>query len=172
MQSISNDNFGPLVAYLLPGATALLGLRPYSPVLQNWFAALPPDAPTIGGFLYLTLASLAAGMTVSAVRWALVDKIHEVSGLKAPTLDFAALHGRVDAMTLLIEIHYRHYQFYANMFVATAVAYVGHRAFAGFGQVGWIDAGVIVIECIFFMTSRDTLRKYYSRSQQLMSKSK
>jgi hypothetical protein len=31
MQSISNDTFGPLVAYLVPGATALIGLSPFLP---------------------------------------------------------------------------------------------------------------------------------------------
>ena len=75
MQNVSNSNFGPLVAYLLPGATVLLGASPFSPTLQSWFAMAPADAPTIGGFLYLTVASLAVGMTISAIRWALVDTL-------------------------------------------------------------------------------------------------
>jgi len=70
---LSNDNFGPLIAYLVPGTIVLLGLSQFSPAVRVWFAATPADAPTVGGFLYLTLASLAAGMTVSALRWALVD---------------------------------------------------------------------------------------------------
>ena len=44
-------------------------------------------------------------------------------GPPAPELDFSAIPGKVDAYILLIEIHYRHYQFYANMLVATAIAY-------------------------------------------------
>lgn len=143
MQSVSNDNFGPLVAYLIPGATVLAGFRPYFPLLQNWFAALPPDEPTIGGFLCFTLASLAAGMTVSAASWVLIDKLHELPGLRAPILDFSKLDGRVDALTLLIEIHYRHYQFYANMFVATAFAYVGHLVSASYSGPSWFDAAII-----------------------------
>ena len=35
MQTVSNDNSGPPVAYLVPGATVLLGLRPYFPVLHS-----------------------------------------------------------------------------------------------------------------------------------------
>ena len=67
MTSVSNANFGPLIAYLVPGATVLLGLSPFSPTLRAWLAATPADSPpTIGGFLYLTVASLAVGMTVSA----------------------------------------------------------------------------------------------------------
>ena len=35
--------------------------------------------------------------------------------------------------------------------------------------MGWLDAGFVVLEAIFFATSRDTLRRYYARSQQLLA---
>jgi len=54
MQTITNDNFGPLIAYLVPGATVLLGFSLFSPTLQNWFAVAAADAPTIVEILYLT----------------------------------------------------------------------------------------------------------------------
>jgi hypothetical protein len=170
MQSVSNSNFGPLVAYLLPGATVLLGVSPFSPTLQSWFATTPADAPTIGGFLYLTVAALAAGMTVSAVRWSLVDSLHRLTGLAPPPLDFSKLGQNVEAYSLLIDIHYRHYQFYSNMLVASAVAYVSYRVrLGGLLPLRWIDLGALVLEGIFFATSRDTLGKYYARSRQLLS---
>ena len=65
MHTLSNSNFGPVVAYLVPGATALLGFSPFSETLRSWFAATPDGTPTIGGFLYLTVASLAAGNTAN-----------------------------------------------------------------------------------------------------------
>src|SRR4051812_28341633 len=80
MQTVTNDSFGPLIAYLVPGATVLLGLSQFSPTLQSWFAAAPAETPTIGGFLYLTVASLTAGMTVNAVRWATIDNLHRIGG--------------------------------------------------------------------------------------------
>ena len=111
MQSVSNANFGPLIAYLVPGATVLLGASPFSPVVRSWFGASPAAAPTIGGFLYLTTASIAVGMTVSAIRWAVVDTMHSRTGLPLPPLDFSQLGKHVLAYALLIEIHYRHYLF-------------------------------------------------------------
>src|SRR4051812_37432340 len=162
-QSVSNDNFGPLIAYLVPGATVLAGVSPSSPTLQGWLAATPDASPSIGGFLYATVAALAVGMTLSAFRWALVDTAHRLTGLAPPELDFAALGGNVDAFVLLIEIHYRHYQFYANMFLATAVAYACYRARLGVWAIGWADLGVLVLEAVFLATSRDTLQKYYTR---------
>ncbi len=170
MQSISNDNFGPLIAYLVPGATTLWGIGRFSPTIESWFHVTPANAPTISGLLFLTIVSLAVGMTITAIRWAVVDQLHASTGLRAPPLDFSQLSGNVDALSLLIEIHYRHYQFYANMFVATAIAYACHRSTAPASLgVGWIDLGVLALECIFFSTSRDTLRKYYVRTQQLLT---
>ena len=169
MQSVSNANFGPLIAYLVPGATVLLGFSQFSPVLRTWFASTPTEAPTIGGFLYLTVASFAVGMTVSAIRWALVDSLHSLTGLPLPVLNFSHLGRNVEAFSLLIEIHYRHYQFYANMVVATALAYVCYRVrLGGHVSLGWLDLAVFVLEAVFVAASRDTLKKYYARTQQLL----
>jgi hypothetical protein len=169
MQSVSNDTFGPLIAYLVPGATVLIGVSPFSPTLEQWFATAPSVSPTLGGFLYISILSLAVGMAVSAFRWLLIDTLHGLTGLPPPALDFAKLERNVEAFTLLIELHYRHYQFYANMLIATALTYGCYRARLGGLSVGWIDLGLLVLEGAFFVTSRDNLRKYYSRSQQLLS---
>jgi len=169
MNEVSANNFGPLVAYLVPGATVLLGLRPFSPLLQSWFAATAADAPTIGGFLYLTITSVAVGMIVNAIRWSVVDTLHAWTGLPLPTLDFSRLGENVSAYQLLIQIHYHHFQFHANMLVATAIAYVAYRAHTGIhGTFGWLDIGIVLLEGVFYVTSRDTLAKYFKRTHQLL----
>lgn len=169
MKDVTSNNFGVLIAYLVPGATALWGLSSFSPSLRAWFASTPNDAPTISGFLYLTVASLAVGMTVTAIRWACVDLIHAATGLTAPDLDFSQLPGKVDAYRLLIEIHYVHYQFYSNAFVATGIAWICHRITVQPPcHISWIDLGFVLVEVIFFLTSRDTLQKYQKRTQQLL----
>jgi len=169
MNEVTASNFGPLVAYLVPGATVLLRLRPFSPLLQVWFAATPADAPTLGGFLYVTVSAVAVGMIVNAVRWAIVDTLHAWTGLKIPPLDFSTLGSNVGAYQLLIQIHYNHFQFHANMFVATAVAYVAYRVHIGLqGSWGWLDVGVVLLEGVFYVTPRDTLHKYFVRTHQLL----
>ena len=56
------------------------------------------------------------------------------------------------------------------MSVATLIAYLGYRiANRATLSLGWIDLGFIVLETVFLMTSRDTLRKYYARTQQLLA---
>lgn len=170
MTSVTRDNFGHLIAYLVPGATALWGSSLFVPVLQSWFVATPPDAPTIGGFLYLTIASLAAGMTINAVRWAIIDTAHRLTGLPPAPADFSRLGENVEAYALLIEIHYKHYQYHANMAVATAFAYACYRIHLGSqAHLGWPDLGVILLEIIFLAMSRDTLRKYHLRGSQVLA---
>ncbi len=170
MQAVNNDNFGPLVAYLVPGGTVLLGFSRFSPTLQTWFTPPSGAAPSIGGFLYLTVASIAAGMVVSAVRWACVDTVHAKTGLPPAKLDFSRLNENVAAFELLISIHYRHYLYYSNMFIAVAAAYLCYRVdLPNPMSLGWTDLGFVLLETVFFATSRDTLRKYYQRSEQLLS---
>ena len=86
-----------------------------------------------------------------------------------PAMNFLKLGTNVEAFSLLIRIHYEHYQYYANMFVATAAAYICYRVKLGsLLPLGWADLAFVLLETVFFVTSRDTLRKYYSRSRQLL----
>lgn len=170
MSIVTRDSFGPLIAYLVPGATVLWGMSWFSPMLQSWFLTTPPDVPSLGGFLYLTVAAVAAGMTVNAIRWAVIDTIHKMTGLEPAPMDFSRLGPNVEAFSLLIEIHYNHYQYHANMAVATAIAYACYRIQLNSLQTwGWADFGVVVLEVIFIAMSRDTLRKYHSRGGQVLA---
>lgn len=169
MQSVTNANFGPLVAYLLPGATVLLGLSPFSPLVRSWFATSPAGTPTIGGFLFLTVASIGVGMTVSAIRWLIIDTLHHLTGLTLPPQDFSRLGPNVEAFGLLIEIHYRHYLAYSNEVIALAIAYGCYRVNLGAtAMIGWVDTLFVFLEVVFFAASRDTLRRYHVRSRQLL----
>lgn len=168
MQSVSRDNFGPLIAYLVPGFTVLIGLSILIPSLQKQLSGSALTEPTIGGFLYMTVSSIAMGMTVSAFRWATVDKLHHLSGVQLPHLDFGKIRDCVPAILLLIEIHYRHYLFYANMLVATSFVYGCYRVHLASLSIHWIDVGFPLLATVFFLASRDTLQKYYTRLSQLL----
>ncbi len=96
--------------------------------------------------------------------------MHSYTGLPLPPLNFSRLGKNVAAYGLLIEIHYRHYQFYGSMFLACAIAYTCYRVkLGGMLPLGWLDLAFVVLEVVFFITSRDCLQKYYARSQQLLA---
>lgn len=67
MSEIRRDNFGVIIAYLLPGMIALWGISFLSETVRAWFGATGENAATVGGFMHVALASLAAGLLVGAV---------------------------------------------------------------------------------------------------------
>jgi hypothetical protein len=169
VQTITRDNFGPLIAYILPGFVALVGVSYFSPTVESWLAASPLFAPTVGGFLYLTLGSTAAGLIVSAVRWAIVDTIYHHTGIPEPTWKFSRLPDKLDAFLAIVDNHYRYFQFYANMLVAMSFAYAAGLTAASIAvQRLWVHAGFIIVWVILLAGSRDALRKYYARGSDLL----
>ena len=170
MNELSYKNFGLLIAYVLPGFVALWGISQFSPTVESWIATSGQGAPTIAGFLYVTLASLATGLTVSAVRWVIIDRLHHATGLKPPRWEFANLDDRLQGFLALVENHYRYYQFYANSVVAGGMAYATYSSLnnANLCQPSWPTLGFILLELVFLAGSRDALRKYYSRVERLL----
>src|SRR4051812_42985919 len=97
LEQLSNRNFGLVIAYVLPGGVCLFGLSVFSGTVQGWLAAAPAQGPTVGGFLYLTLAALGAGLTASAARWIFVDSLLHATGLTRPAFDDSKLPDRLEA---------------------------------------------------------------------------
>ena len=170
MGELSARNFGLVIAYLIPGFIAVVAVAGVVPTIAAWLAAPPQGQPTIGGFLYATLASLAAGLVISSVRWGLIDTIHHRTGITPPKWDFSVLEPNLAAYSLLVEFHYRYYQFNANTFVAIAIAYAVRLAGGcrWCGGAGWADLGFVIVEAVLLAASRDALRKYYSRVSQVL----
>ena len=170
MTNVSSNNFGLLIAYLVPGFTALWGASYFSETVRHWLSGSGATAPTIGGFMYVTIASVAAGVTVSTVRWAVIDTIHRWTGLPTPVWDFSRLQENLAAYTVLNEIHYKYYLFHGNLLIALLFVYLARRIHLGFfaAPFGWFDVGFVLLSVILFVGSRDTLRKYYERVTQLL----
>ena len=108
---------------------------------------------------------------MSAIRWVIVDSVHHATEVVPPTWSFGNLDDKLQGFLLLVESHYRYYQFYANMFVAAAFAAIA--CLAGNGGAArafsWPGAGFLALEIVLFAGSRDTLRKYYARTRQLLN---
>jgi len=170
MGELTEKNFGLVIAYLLPGFVTLWGLSHFSPTIQTWLTSSQSGAPSMGGFLYVTLGSLALGLTVSAVRWMLIDTLHHATGVEPSTWEFANLDDRLQGFVTLVEFHYRYYQFYANMFVAAALAFTAYVISTNLALCppSKTILTFIALEVVLFAGSRDTLRKYYRRAERLL----
>ncbi len=170
MTDVTGRNFGLLIAYLIPGWVTLSALAGSSPVLRSWLATSPEAAPTIGGFLYATLASLAVGLTVSALRWLVLDSIHHRTGVRRPAWDFSALQANLAAFQGAVENHYRYYQFYGNTLIALLLTVPVEGPFhALFPAESWLAPGIATaLAALLFVASRDALRKYYARTGAML----
>lgn len=170
MGDVTARNFGLLVAYLIPGFVALWGVSFLSDPVRAWLWGGAADGATVGGFLYVTLASVAVGMTASAVRWAVIDWLHHATGVKSPKWDDAVLEKKLSAFEYVVEQHYRYYQFYGNSLVALLFTYGAWQASQECPciRLGGLDVGVFLIGLVFFAGSRDALRKYYRRASVLL----
>ena len=108
MADLTDKNFGLLIAYVLPGFVTLLSLNENAPIASQWIRISSANEPTVGGFLYVTLASVTCGMVVSAVRWLLIDTIHHKTGINGPKFQFSHLDERISGFLVLVENHYRY----------------------------------------------------------------
>lgn len=154
--------FGLTIAFAVPGFVCLCGLSEFSPTLATWLSTEPPQTPQLGGFLYVVLGSLAAGLTASAVRWATIDTLHHATGVPSPSLDWRQLHERLAAFQLAVEHNYRYYQFYANGLIANLVFAICHAA-----NHSWSSQNVLILlalEVTLFLASRDSLKRFYDRA--------
>jgi hypothetical protein len=169
MKDISPGSFGVLIAFVLPGFGVLWGVSYFSPTVHLWLSG-EGATPTIGGFMFGTLASVAAGVTVSTVRWLVIDKIHHWTGIRQPPWDFSRLGGNVNAYNVLNDIHYKFYLFHANGLIALIFVYMARRTHLGVftAPLGWFDLGFAFLSVVLFVGSRDTLRKFHTRISQLL----
>lgn len=164
-----NDNFGLLIAYLVPGFVAIWGVSCFSKPVKQWLGTSTPNSPTVSGFLYVTLISVAIGLLVSTIRWAVIDTLHHQTGISRRNWDYSHLQEKMAAFEFLVANQYRYYQFYGNSFIAivfTATAYVATNSWPALWQV----LIFLFVEGILWMGSRDTLRNYYIRVENLLGK--
>ncbi|MBX3412579.1 MAG: hypothetical protein KF708_07820 [Pirellulales bacterium] len=160
-------NFGLVVAYVVPGFVCLAGASRYSEPVATWMSVDPTSSPTVGGFLYVVVASLAAGLVVNAFRWVMLDSLLHLTGLVPPRLNFAHLQRHLEAFQLAVDHNYRYYQFYGCMVLASAFYSLAdqwsHGMWSPCTLCGWT-----VVELILLATSRDCLRRYYERTGQML----
>jgi hypothetical protein len=158
-----------MIAYVLPGFVILFGISLVSPIALNWLSsAEAASGPSVGGFLFAFLFSVAAGVTTSAVRWLVLDRVHQLMGIKRPQLDLRNLEDRRHSFERVVEDHYRYHEFYGGMLIATLFSYSLWRVRQSWTIFCGYDFPFLTIEIVFALASRDALRNYYGRAARVL----
>ncbi|HWZ64742.1 MAG TPA: hypothetical protein VNX02_17115 [Steroidobacteraceae bacterium] len=171
MKDLNQDNFGLLIAFLLPGFIFLWGLSLTFPEVATWLAATSGEhASTVGGFLYSTLASLALGLLISGVRWRFIDLLMRWTGVHGKGLTYEKLK---DADTLatykeIIANHYRYYQYYANSLVAVIGAFAVYAVKQHWKNPTSLYVALGILVVVLFMASRDALSSMYAKLRDIL----
>ncbi|XZE53975.1 hypothetical protein SH139x_005752 [Planctomycetaceae bacterium SH139] len=160
-------SFGILIAFVVPGWIGILGLSYVYPLFDAWLAGPLDASPTVGGFLFALLASVALGTGFSTIRWLIVDPLIGLTLEPTKKPHFEHLRGSHDAMRFLVESHYRFYQFHGNILIAIIIAASSRWYAMGFDQA---EGGICLLTLVVLtLGARDTKSKYDLRVAELMS---
>ena len=108
-------------------------------------------------------------MMLSCFRWLFVDHLHRWTGVPPPAWDDRRLEGRLAQFDYLVENHYRYYQFFANTLIAVIFSYAVNRSLETSQLLGLgTDVAALILCVILFAGSRDSLTKYYVRTNRLI----
>ena len=167
---VSSRNFGYLISYVIPGFIVVATLSSHSPSLGRLIGISTSTAPSVGGFLYVTVASVFAGMILSALRWLSLDTLHHAMGLRRPTWDFAVFQQKRSAFDALAYNHFRYYEFFGHTALALLAVAVSPRTLRIVlpfpAAVSYLLLTMLI--ALMFVASRDALRNYYGRTRELM----
>ena len=172
MKDVTEKNFGVVIAFLLPGFLFLWGLSFSLDEVSVWlYNSTVNTSPTVGGFLFATLASLSLGLLISSVRWLVIDFILKLTGVKDPGLNYSMLKDKdkYAAFIGVIENHYRYYQYYSNTLVSIVLAFIFYLIFGNENLSTWHYIVIFAIGIALFTGSRDALKKYYERANAILS---
>ena len=162
---VNDRQFGILIAYVIPGFLVVSGLSLHLPAVASWMG--PENRPTVGGFLYATIASIACGLVNSTVRWLIVDTVLHLTGVPKARWDLSMLREQLPAFETFVLYTYRYYQFYGNSVVAIPIWAILCWSSCQTISIPRMSA-LAVIELVLLAGARDTLKKYYERTNVIL----
>ena len=173
------ENFGMLIAYVVPGLAALWAVSLWDPGIRAWVSAASALDSTIGGFLVLILSALGAGMVVQALRFVVFEQLLPSSRrartrwpfLRAPKYSHAA---RKDpevraALREITDQHYRYYQCHGGLACALLIVF---GAWCWKDPTLWLQkagfgVAVLALEAALVSAALDALKRTRERAAEI-----
>ncbi len=174
MTGTSHRQFGLIIAYVLPGFIALVGLAPIFPGVAQWLRPVSAGEFDLGlgPPLYAVLGATAFGLVLSCFRWILIDRVHHWTGVERPAWEDSKLDRMLGGFDYLVQSHYRYYEFCGNSLLAGLFAYVVNRVAGTLPHLGLgTDVAMVILLSVLFLASRSALINYFTRTSRLIGRS-
>jgi hypothetical protein len=180
VNQISTNNFGIVIAFIIPGIILLLGLAGVVPAIETLlWANADSTAPSVVGAIYLLIVSIGLGVLISGLRYFTIDTLLRWSsgrykiGCKLPAISYANLAGKQAEYTGLIENYYKFYQFYANSLVALIITFVliattENKIFDFPSDTSYPYFTDLFISGLLFFSANDSFKKYCKNTEELL----
>jgi hypothetical protein len=173
MTDITSTSFGLIVAFLLPGLTALMSLTFWSISVRRLFQAFLSAEANVGLFLLVVLTALTMGLLITVVRW-VVFECWLCRSYKLQPGDYVSLgqKDRLEAYRAAVDEHYRYHQFWGGMTVALVMFYAGwwHSVHSTLDCLStlWSLLVFLVLEVLMVVAAIVAYRNYVMRSKSIM----
>lgn len=167
MKPVTHQSLGIAIAYLIPGFAVMAAISLHLPPVHIWLGASGPEAPTVGGFLYITVASLATGLFLNSTRGLVLDPLYHRLGVRKNAWDYSRLQSNLAAVEFVLAYQYRYYQFTGNMFLAALFAYPALELAASTWSAARTFAAAMILSVLFF-SARRLLDTYYRRLDEIL----
>jgi hypothetical protein len=139
-----SEYFGLMIAFLVPGFLAVWAISSLDPVAGGWIGTASQQQTTIGGFLFVVLASLGIGVFISGIRSVLEGMILN----PGPNIDERNRREHESVYKDLRDQHYRFYQFHGNTAISLALAYMillGRDRVNAAVTIAWLLAEIVLL---------------------------
>lgn len=173
MKDITSTTFGLVIAYLLPGLTALYAIALWSNDIRGMLGTFTKAESNVGLFFLVVLIALTLGLQVSAVRWVIYEKWLCKSHRLEPEM-FANLgtSDKLLAFKAAVEEGYRYHQFWGGISVVAPILFFGYLYlnyldFSG-KLIGLYIFIFLVVEIFTCVAARFAYVNYIARARKIM----
>jgi hypothetical protein len=173
MTDVSSTTFGLIIAFLLPGISALFTLSFWIESLRSMFNTFVTSESNVGLFLSVVLFAIALGLQVNVVRWL----VFEQWICRKTELEQEWFKSLSDGPTLLafraaVDEHYRYHQFWGSMTVVLPLFLLGSAQYlvphpSNAFIVGYGIAAIAII-LITGLAAKKAYLNYVGRAGQIM----
>lgn len=126
--------------------------------------------PNVSAIIPLLLMSIAVGIILSVIAWAIVRPLIELVAIKRPSFDYSKLHrDDIEIFREFIGSMFRYYQCYSNLLIVFLIFILNYAYNESTPKISiLIVLGFLIV--ILFLAARDALVRSYKTMDNLLTK--